>query len=178
MVSRSLQPSLSLSLSLSLSHFAILLDICFFCLAPPGVVAGLYADPATPTTTTVDIFFFLGADHGEPIDYLIIEYEIQSEKGKWYFSNLTHSKSPYKTVTLFASIFFNVFVSYHHNAIEGKMFRSLSAVYAPSTVIAGNQRDMRTITVRGLDPGNAYSFRIKSVNALGVGPPCQPSCEF
>ncbi|XP_078332403.1 contactin-5-like isoform X2 [Crassostrea virginica] len=106
---------------------------------PPGVVAGLYADPATPTTTTVDIFFFLGADHGEPIDYLIIEYEIQSEKGKWYFSNLTHT------------------------------------VYAPSTVIAGNQRDMRTITVRGLDPGNAYSFRIKSVNALGVGPPCQPS---
>lgn len=58
------------------------------------------------------------------------------------------------------------------------LFRSLSAVYAPSTVIAGNQRDMRTITVRGLDPGNAYSFRIKSVNALGVGPPCQPSCEF
>lgn len=52
-----------------------------------------------------------------------------------------------------------------------------TAVFAPSTVIPGNTRDMRTITVRGLDPGNGYSFRIKAVNALGVGPPCTPSGE-
>lgn len=106
---------------------------------PPGEVAGLYADPGTPTTNSIDIFFFLGASHRSTIEYLIVEFEIQSEKGKWYFSNETHT------------------------------------VFAPSTVIPGNTRDMRTITVRGLDPGNGYSFRIKAVNALGVGPPCTPS---
>lgn len=106
---------------------------------PPGVVGGLYADPGTPTTTSIDIFFFPGSSHGFPIEYFIVEYEIQSEKDTWYFSNETHT------------------------------------VFAPVTVINGNDRDMRTITVRGLHPGNGYSFRIKAVNVQGVGPPCIPS---
>ncbi|XP_048727659.2 contactin-5-like isoform X2 [Ostrea edulis] len=106
---------------------------------PPGEVSGLYADPGTPTTNSIDIFFFPGTNHGFEIEYFIVEFEIQSEKGKWYHSNET------------------------------------TTVFAPTTIIPGNKRDMRTITVRGLYPGNGYSFRIKAVNIQGVGPPCIPS---
>jgi hypothetical protein len=65
---------------------------CLFSSGPPGEVSGLYADPGTPTTNSIDIFFFPGATHGFQIDYFIVEFEIQSEKGKWHHSNETFSK--------------------------------------------------------------------------------------
>ncbi|KAJ8307352.1 hypothetical protein KUTeg_015436 [Tegillarca granosa] len=50
---------------------------------PPGEPVGVYGDAASVTSTSIHLFWFPGADHGQAITHYRIEAESDFEHGKW-----------------------------------------------------------------------------------------------